>query len=186
MQFIYIFHIIICVFLVLTILFQDGKAGGFAGPADTATAQAMFGAKGAGDFLTKVTTYLAVFFMVTSLTLALLDSEQNKSIGDDFVPDQTEQTTTLGDDAAPTSDESGTTEVGDTTTPPGAAVVIEDEQGNKVFKGLDEAIEGIEIVPHEEAPEEIKELHRQDRERVEALKKEQEAQANDGEDDLDL
>ena len=40
--------------------------------------QAMFGSSGAGNFLTKLTTGIAILFMVTSLTLATF-SNKNKS-----------------------------------------------------------------------------------------------------------
>ena len=40
--------------------------------------QAMFGSSGAGNFLTKLTTGIAILFMVTSLTLATI-SNKNKS-----------------------------------------------------------------------------------------------------------
>ncbi|MCB1041963.1 MAG: preprotein translocase subunit SecG [Acidobacteria bacterium] len=178
MPMIYVFHIVICIFLVLTILFQDGKAGGFAGPADNAAAKAVFGAKGAGDFLTKVTTYLAIFFMVTSLTLALVDSDKSQSVGDDFVPETQEQTTTIDDgiEGLPTNRGEVAPKTGDVT--------IKDEDGNTKTVPLGEAIQGFEIVPDDEVPEEIKEAHRLDRERVEALKKQAE-QATTEESDKD-
>ncbi len=168
MQMIYVLHIVICVFLVLTILFQDGKAGGFAGPADNAAAKAVFGAKGAGDFLTKVTTYLAIFFMATSLTLALVDTDPSKSIADDFAPSSQEQPTSL--DATETNSDSQTA---DSTSAPESTgdVVITDEEGNKTTVPLGEAIEGMDVVPWDEVPEELREGHRKDRARIEAEKK---------------
>ena len=42
------------------------------------SSQTMFGSSGAGNFLTKLTTGIAILFMVTSLTLATF-SNQNKS-----------------------------------------------------------------------------------------------------------
>ena len=42
------------------------------------SSQTMFGSSGAGNFLTKLTTGIAILFMVTSLTLATF-SNKNKS-----------------------------------------------------------------------------------------------------------
>lgn len=80
-------HIIICVLLTAVILFQDGKAGGLTSVADSS--QAVFGAKGAGSFLTKVTSVLSILFFVTSMSLAYFTSDSNESIAADFVPETT-------------------------------------------------------------------------------------------------
>ena len=41
--------------------------------------QAMFGSSGAGNFLTKLTTGIAILFMVTSLTLATFSNQKKSS-----------------------------------------------------------------------------------------------------------
>ena len=81
-------HVIICVLLVAVILFQDGKAGGLTSVADTS--QVMFGAKGAGSFLTKLTSILALVFMVTSMSLAYLAAPSGSSIASDYQPPEQE------------------------------------------------------------------------------------------------
>jgi preprotein translocase subunit SecG len=62
-------HVVICLFLILVVLLQTGKGAGlgaaFGGASDT-----MFGARGAGSFLSKLTTTVAVIFILTSLALA--------------------------------------------------------------------------------------------------------------------
>lgn len=66
-------HILISITLILVVLLQSGKGGGLAGAfGGGGGVGAVFGGQAAGDFLTKATRYLAVGFMVTSLTLAMI------------------------------------------------------------------------------------------------------------------
>jgi len=62
-----IFHSVICAFLVLVILLQPGK--GDAGIGFGSSSQSIFGSKGAGNFLTKTTTFAAIAFLATSFFL---------------------------------------------------------------------------------------------------------------------
>ncbi len=43
------------------------------------SSQTMFGSSGAGNFLTKLTTGIAILFMVTSLTLATFSNNKKSS-----------------------------------------------------------------------------------------------------------
>ena len=66
-------HILISVTLILVVLLQSGKGGGLAGAfGGGGGVGAVFGGQAAGDFLTKATRYLAIGFMLTSLTLAMI------------------------------------------------------------------------------------------------------------------
>jgi preprotein translocase subunit SecG len=67
-----ILHVIVCIFLIAVVLLQRGKGaqvGAVFGGGGGAT---MFGGRGAGNFLTKLTTGAAVVFMLTSLSLAYM------------------------------------------------------------------------------------------------------------------
>jgi len=67
-----VLHVIVCVFLIAVVLLQRGKGaqvGAVFGGGGGAT---MFGGRGAGNFLTKLTTGAAVVFMLTSLSLAYM------------------------------------------------------------------------------------------------------------------
>ncbi len=70
-----VFHIVICLFLMLVVLLQAGKGGGmgsaFGGGSSSGT---VFGGSGAGNFLAKMTVGAAVGFMATSMVLAYLGS----------------------------------------------------------------------------------------------------------------
>ena len=67
-----IVHIIVCVFLVIVVLLQSGKAADLAGAFGGMGSQTAFGPRGSATFLSKATTGAAAAFMVTSLSLAIL------------------------------------------------------------------------------------------------------------------
>lgn len=62
-------HILLCVALVILVLLQQGKGASMGAAFGGANSQTVFGAAGAGNMLTKVTTSVAVAFMFTSILL---------------------------------------------------------------------------------------------------------------------
>jgi preprotein translocase subunit SecG len=64
-------HSIVCITLILIVLLQKGK-GADMGAAFGGSSQAVFGSTGAMSFLTKVTTIVAIVFMLTSLGLTIM------------------------------------------------------------------------------------------------------------------
>jgi preprotein translocase subunit SecG len=62
-------HIVVCILMVLVVLLQKGK-GASMGAAFGGSSQTIFGSSGPGTFLGKITTGVAVVFMLTSLYLA--------------------------------------------------------------------------------------------------------------------
>jgi preprotein translocase subunit SecG len=62
-------HIIVCVMMVIVVLLQQGK-GADVGAVFGGSSSTVFGASGAGNFLTKVTWGCAVLFFSTSIFLA--------------------------------------------------------------------------------------------------------------------
>ena len=72
----FILEVVVAVALIGFILIQHGKgadAGAAFGSGSSAT---VFGSQGAGNFLTRVTTVLAVIFLGNSLLLAYLATQQ--------------------------------------------------------------------------------------------------------------
>lgn len=63
-----IIHIIACLFLIGVVLLQQGK-GADMGAVFGGSSSTIFGSSGAGNFLTRLTTAMAVVFMLTSLAL---------------------------------------------------------------------------------------------------------------------
>jgi preprotein translocase subunit SecG len=73
-----VIHVIVCFLMIAAILLQAGK-GAEMGAAFGGSSQTVFGSRGPGTFLSKVTIAAAVIFMVTSLGLALLSKERTFS-----------------------------------------------------------------------------------------------------------
>jgi len=66
-----IIHVIVCLFLVVVVLLQSGKAADLAGAFGGMGSQTAFGPRGAATVLSKATTIAAGLFMITSLTLSV-------------------------------------------------------------------------------------------------------------------
>ncbi|HYA02664.1 MAG TPA: preprotein translocase subunit SecG [Syntrophobacteria bacterium] len=64
-----IFHILVCVALIVIVLLQKGR-GADIGALFGGSSQTLFGSTGGSTFFNKLTTAVAVIFMLTSLTLA--------------------------------------------------------------------------------------------------------------------
>lgn len=71
--FLTIVHVLICLFLIGVVLLQSGRSGGM-GVLSGAATQTVFGGRGAGSFLQKVTSVCAILFMLTSASLAWLST----------------------------------------------------------------------------------------------------------------
>ncbi len=68
-----IIHILVSIGLILVVLLQTGK-GADMGAVFGGSSSTIFGSSGAGNFLTRLTTGMAVVFMLTSLTLGYFAS----------------------------------------------------------------------------------------------------------------
>ncbi len=71
-------HLIACFLMIVSILLQAGK-GAEIGAAFGGSSQTVFGSRGPGTFLSKVTVGTAMIFMLTSLSLALLSRQAHTS-----------------------------------------------------------------------------------------------------------
>jgi preprotein translocase subunit SecG len=69
-----VIHVVVAVALVLIVLLQAGKGAGI-GAAFGGASQTVFGPRGPGNFLSKLTTAAAGIFMITSLVLAIFSSQ---------------------------------------------------------------------------------------------------------------
>jgi preprotein translocase subunit SecG len=69
-----IVHVVVAVALILIVLLQAGKGAGI-GAAFGGASQTVFGPRGPGSFLSKLTTAAAGIFMITSLVLAIFSSQ---------------------------------------------------------------------------------------------------------------
>lgn len=72
-------HVAVCIFLILVVLLQTGKGAEMGVSMGGAGSQALFGAAGPANILTKITTAVAIIFMITSLTLAYMSGHRSQS-----------------------------------------------------------------------------------------------------------
>ncbi len=70
-----ILHVLVCVCLIAIVLLQKGKGADMGVALGGAASNTVFGARGAGNFLTKLTTGAAIVFMVTSLVLSRMGGD---------------------------------------------------------------------------------------------------------------
>ena len=75
-------HVLVCLFLIGVVLIQQGKSADLAGAFGGQGSQTAFGPRGASNLLTRLTTWGAVIFMLTSigLTVALARSSGSRSV----------------------------------------------------------------------------------------------------------
>lgn len=67
-------HVIVCLFIIIVVLLQSGKGQDIAAAFGGQGSQATFGPRGAATLLGKATTWSAVIFMLTSITLSIVAS----------------------------------------------------------------------------------------------------------------
>ena len=67
-----IVHIIVCFFLIIVVLLQSGKSGDIAAAFGGQGSQTAFGPRGAATALSRATTWSAIIFVLTSISLSIL------------------------------------------------------------------------------------------------------------------
>jgi len=71
-----VIHVAVCLFLIVIVLLQHGK-GADAGATFGGSSQSLFGTEGPLPLLNKITTTVAIVFMLTSVSLAYLSSSKS-------------------------------------------------------------------------------------------------------------
>jgi preprotein translocase subunit SecG len=74
-----VIHILVCFFIIVVVLLQSGKSGDISAAFGGQGSQTAFGPRGAASALSKATTWSAVAFMVTSITLSVYASRHTSS-----------------------------------------------------------------------------------------------------------
>ena len=74
-------HVLVCLFLIVVVLLQSGKAADLAGAFGGMGSQTAFGPRGSATLLSKATTAAAAIFMITSLTLSIMATRGAASSG---------------------------------------------------------------------------------------------------------
>jgi preprotein translocase subunit SecG len=73
------FHILICIVLIIVVLLQAGKGSSMGLSFGGGASQTVFGSSGGKNFFARLTTGLAVVFMVTSIVLSIVSSHSSQS-----------------------------------------------------------------------------------------------------------
>jgi preprotein translocase subunit SecG len=71
-----VIHVLVCLFLIAVVLLQSGKSGDIAAAFGGQGSQTAFGPRGAASALSRATTWSAIIFMVTSITLSIYASRK--------------------------------------------------------------------------------------------------------------
>ncbi len=99
--FIITIHIIVCVLLVLIVLLQSGKGAEMGVSMGQGAGQTLFGAAGPATALAKITTGVAIVFMITSLSLAYVSGHKNEISIMKQAPASAQTTAAPASDASP-------------------------------------------------------------------------------------
>jgi preprotein translocase subunit SecG len=82
-----VLHVIICILLVVTVLLQFGKGAETGAIMGGGASQAVFTSSAKGNFFSRLTTVLAIGFMLNSIALSTLKTkEAKKSLFDNEAP----------------------------------------------------------------------------------------------------
>ncbi|HKB78922.1 MAG TPA: preprotein translocase subunit SecG [Thermoanaerobaculia bacterium] len=73
-------HVIVSIFLCLVVLVQQGKGADLAGAFGGGGSQTAFGARSATTLLHKLTTAFFVLFVITSISLAIMQGRPKSSV----------------------------------------------------------------------------------------------------------
>jgi preprotein translocase subunit SecG len=76
--FLTVVHVLVCILLVGVVLLQRGKGAEIGAVFGGGASSTVFGSRGAGNFLTRLTTGAAIVFMLTSLSLAYFAQERSQ------------------------------------------------------------------------------------------------------------
>jgi preprotein translocase subunit SecG len=96
------FFIVNCIFLIVVVLLQSGKAADIAGAFGGAGSQTAFGPRGAATLLSRATTWCAVMFMICALVL-VLRTDKTLGVSGTSVLEKVSQSTPKKTPATPAS-----------------------------------------------------------------------------------
>ncbi len=80
--FLLVIHIVVCFTLIFVVLIQSSKGAEMGSAFGGGGSQTLFGGRGASSFLAKMTTAVAILFMVISLTLAFYTVKKPSLLSD--------------------------------------------------------------------------------------------------------
>ena len=81
-------HITICLLLIGIVLIQGGKGAELGSAFGGGSSQTIFGGRGAATFMNKLTTGIAIAFMITSLILTVITVKQGSVVQSTVIPEK--------------------------------------------------------------------------------------------------
>jgi preprotein translocase subunit SecG len=81
-----ILYVLVCLFLVMVVLLQQGKGADLAGAFGGGGSQTSFGPRGGTNIMHRMTTGAFILFVLLCLTLTILSGKQGKSVMEDVAP----------------------------------------------------------------------------------------------------
>jgi preprotein translocase subunit SecG len=153
MQFLNIIHVLVAIALVAFVLIQKGQ-GATAGAAfGSGASGTVFGARGAGNFLSRTTWVLAAVFCTISLTMAVVVSRTAQVPEDDLgilgsnPPAQTVDSSVVSDGATPGSEPATNTDL-----PSFESASDEAGDAQQLIENAVDDLPGLDSVEIDEAP----------------------------------
>jgi preprotein translocase subunit SecG len=73
-------YVIVCVFLVLVVLLQQGRGADVSAAFGASSSQTTFGARGATTLLEKITTWSFVAFSILAVVISLMQARPRSSV----------------------------------------------------------------------------------------------------------
>ncbi len=111
--FLTILHVMVCILLILVVLLQRGKGSDIGAALGGGGSNTVFGSRGAGNFLTKLTTGAAITYMLTSLSLSYVISQEEKVFDsleiEETIPAETDAASGLLEEIDPEPDGAAST-----------------------------------------------------------------------------
>ena len=151
-------HVLACIFLIAVVLLQTGKGADMGAVFGGGSSDTVFGSSGAGNFLTKLTTGVAILFMVTSLVMTYgLARQTSQSLFDDVRAPATPQEGEPTDELPAADAEAGDTSETQSAAPPltESAPTVDDSAVEAETEATAEApppVPSEKIEPQAEAP----------------------------------
>src|SRR5882762_2189334 len=72
-------HVMVCAVLIIVVLLQHGKSADIAATFGGVGSQTAFGPRGTATLLSRVTTWCAVLFMITSISLSVFVTKRQSN-----------------------------------------------------------------------------------------------------------
>ena len=77
--FLIVFHTIISILLIVVVLMQASQGGGLSGTFGGQAASSVLGGQGAGNVLSKITTWLAALFLSLAVLISMLSGPEDSN-----------------------------------------------------------------------------------------------------------